>query len=544
MRKHMWMILSLAIIVLLTVSCSIDLNKKPDIPSNPYPEDRATGIPLDVELSWECSDPDGDPLIYDLYLGTDSNPSLVARDLEKSRYKPKALDEGKTYYWKVVARDLKGSMTEGPLWKFTTTRAPNKPSNPYPRNDSRNVSLNISLSWECSDPDGDPLKYDIYFGTDPNPPLVKEDLAELRYNPGSLSYETTYYWKVVAKDGKGGVTEGPVWKFTTRGNTPPNTPTNPTPKNGAKNVPIDTKLSWECSDPDGDPLKYDVYLGTNPNPPLVFKDLDENKYDPMTLDKNKTYYWKIVAKDGGGGVREGPVWKFTTAFIYDDFEKYTVGSEPNPPWGYYYTSSPDEAYAVISNSGNPGKSLKFVDLTDEAFTVVYAYPNSFKSGILEVDMRIDDPDGAFGIRFWNENVSSWEDIGPYVGIGYFDGKLYIFAYDEVYTQDFVKLREIEIGRWYRIKIVFDLNKGKNYDVYIDGDYEGTGYSGTDSVGLLTLVAFSDAKCSAGYFDNLKLTVLDPGYIPGLNSEKFISSKELINRQWKDQKNSELKQQQR
>ncbi|MEM2080561.1 MAG: C1 family peptidase, partial [Nitrososphaerota archaeon] len=94
-------------------------------------------------------------------------------------------------------------------------RPPNQPSNPDPADGAIDVSINPTLSWACSDPDGDSLVYDIYFGTDTIPPLVKSDHTSTSYNPETLNYSTTYYWKVVAKDGRGGVTEGPVWRFTT-----------------------------------------------------------------------------------------------------------------------------------------------------------------------------------------------------------------------------------------------------------------------------------------------------------------------------------------
>ena len=89
------------------------------------------------------------------------------------------------------------------------------PSNPTPEDKSSDVSMKPTLLWESSDPDGDALKFDIYFGTESNPPLVESDLSTSVYLPGSLEPNTTYYWKVVAKDGKGGETEGPVWSFTT-----------------------------------------------------------------------------------------------------------------------------------------------------------------------------------------------------------------------------------------------------------------------------------------------------------------------------------------
>jgi len=92
---------------------------------------------------------------------------------------------------------------------------PNVPSNPNPANNKTDVSITTTLSWTCSDPDGDSLTYDVYFGTSPTPPLVKSNHTSTTYNPGTLNYGTKYYWKIVAKDSKGGITEGPVWNFTT-----------------------------------------------------------------------------------------------------------------------------------------------------------------------------------------------------------------------------------------------------------------------------------------------------------------------------------------
>ena len=97
---------------------------------------------------------------------------------------------------------------------------PNAPSNPTPADNSTNLGIAPLLQWECTDPEGDPLTYDVYLGTNPNPgaaELVAQDLTVTNFNPGTLGYVAKYYWKIVAHDDQKGSTSGPVWNFTTMG---------------------------------------------------------------------------------------------------------------------------------------------------------------------------------------------------------------------------------------------------------------------------------------------------------------------------------------
>ena len=361
-------------LVLLIWSCAPTVtNLPPNTPSNPNPVDNATGVSIDVTLSWSCSDPDGDSLTYDIYFGTSSSLSLVKSDHTSNTYDPGTLQYSTTYYWKIVAKDGKGGVTEGPVWRFTTgeqpNNPPNTPSDPNPADNATDVPIDVTLSWTCSDPDGDTLTYDIYFGTTSNPPLVKSNHTSTTYNPGTLSYNTTYYWKIVAKDGKGGTTEGPIWRFTTTGvpNNPPDQPSDPYPTNGSSGVPVSVTLSWVCTDPDGDTLTYDIYFGTTSPPPLVRSDHTSTSYNPGTLDYGTTYYWKIVAKDGRGGVTEGPVWSFTTENVYGylSIEKIwqltdsSTGDNTGPiysspaisPDGWVYVGGQTNLYKISLSSG-------------------------------------------------------------------------------------------------------------------------------------------------------------------------------------------------
>ena len=191
---------------------------------------------------------------------------------------------------------------------------PNIPSNPNPANGTTNVPINKVLSWIGGDPNPhDIVTYDVYFGTSNPPPIVINNQSNTTYNPGALNFTTSYYWKIVAWDNNGSSAAGPIWQFMTRGNSPPNTPKNPSPADGATNIAINPTLSWSGGDPDGDKCYYDVYFEAgNPNPKLVSTNQTGTTYKPSQLEYNTTYYWKIVSEDAFGEIAEGPVWSFTT----------------------------------------------------------------------------------------------------------------------------------------------------------------------------------------------------------------------------------------
>jgi hypothetical protein len=227
------------------------------------------------------------------------------------------IDPG-TYYLIV---DGFGESGEGGKYDITLTcqtqnEAPDEPANPFPAHQSTGASLNPALSWTGSDPDGDLLKYTVS-GKAAGEAVYTEwctDVTQPTCSTGPLDTVTQYMWQVTAKDDWGGVTDGPVWEFTTGlGNLPPFKPYGPSPADEAADVPQGASLSWIGGDPDAiDTVTYDLYFGTNDPPPLLASDLTSEAYAPTMASLTK-YYWKIVSKDNHGLSTEGDVWEFTTS---------------------------------------------------------------------------------------------------------------------------------------------------------------------------------------------------------------------------------------
>jgi hypothetical protein len=235
---------------------------------------------------------------------------------------------------------------------------PNEPSDPEPEDGATDIDINADLSWNCSDPDGDELTYNVYFDANDTTPnvLVSENQTGTTYDPGTMEYVTNYYWQIVAWDEHGLSTSGPVWNFTTvsEPNNPPNSPSDPNPADGEIDVSVDTILSWNCSDPDGDLLIYNVYLEKDDSTPdvLVSEDQSGKTYDPEGLEHGTVYYWKIVAKDNHSATTEGPVWSFTSEETIPD-----LNCDGSLSWTDVSIGSTVTGRFYVENIGDPTSLL-------------------------------------------------------------------------------------------------------------------------------------------------------------------------------------------
>ncbi len=327
MKKRNLFILGAIIVFLLLLACSDDSssvgteqNRPPLKPYNPIPVNGMIDHELGYgTLEWSCSDPDGDSLLYDVYFD-----DKVKTNLKATKVKCYLGDGLRDYYWKIVAKDNHGHITEGDLWKFTTkapdiNNPPLEPSNPSPADGLTDLALSNSLylGWECSDPENDLLGYDLYYGTANPPALLAENITATNYQILDLAPSTTYYWQIIARDDHGNSTEGAIWSFTTKApdiNNPPLEPFNPSPADGLTDLALSNSLDlgWECSDPENDPLVYDLYYGTENPPALLAENITATNYQILDLAPSTTYYWQIIARDDYGNSTEGAIWSFTT----------------------------------------------------------------------------------------------------------------------------------------------------------------------------------------------------------------------------------------
>ena len=182
-------------------------------------------------------------------------------------------------------------------------------SDPNPVNGATGVAVNATLSWTAGSGSD---SSDVYFGTNPNPGASEFQGSQTgtTFDPGTLAYDTTYYWRIDAVTGPDTDT-GTVWSFTTAAAPAlPGQASSPNPATGATGIAIDAQLSWTAG---SQATTHKVYFGANATPGSGEYQGEQSgtSFNPGTLAYDTTYYWRIDEVNAQG-TTTGSVWSFTT----------------------------------------------------------------------------------------------------------------------------------------------------------------------------------------------------------------------------------------
>jgi hypothetical protein len=126
LKQYSWIFL---LLLISFNSCTFDSESSSTsvsetaLPHNPTPAINATDITIKPTFKWESDN----TAYYDIILDTNNPPSpasvnsqVLLRQSSKSITFSKLLSYNTDYYWRVYAYTSDGSMTEGPVWKFST----------------------------------------------------------------------------------------------------------------------------------------------------------------------------------------------------------------------------------------------------------------------------------------------------------------------------------------------------------------------------------------------------------------------------------------
>ncbi|TBN02952.1 hypothetical protein EYD45_10370 [Hyunsoonleella flava] len=201
-------------------------NTAPTVPVQVYPLSNTLCIDNNVVFEWNAStDNEGNPITYRVEVSENSDFSSLAYNVSSSATsRVITLEKGKSYYWRLKSRDIKGEesayssvsqfLTEG---DGVSNHLPFAPVLIAPALNSEIDGTSTTLSWTASDVDSDALTFDVYLDTNSDPTTkVSENQSEITYEATGLTAASTYYFKVVVNDGNGGTTIGQIWSFTTK----------------------------------------------------------------------------------------------------------------------------------------------------------------------------------------------------------------------------------------------------------------------------------------------------------------------------------------
>jgi len=132
-------------------------------------------------------------------------------------FDPGTMDYSTPYYWRIDEVNAAGKTT-GVVWSFTTEALvlpPGQAGNPNPLDSATDTGVGVDLSWTAG---AGTTSHDVYFGTDSTPDASEFQGNQLidanTYDPGTLNYALTYYWRIDQVN-SAGTTAGNVWSFTT-----------------------------------------------------------------------------------------------------------------------------------------------------------------------------------------------------------------------------------------------------------------------------------------------------------------------------------------
>ena len=200
-------------------------NKAPSTPTQSTPTNNQLCIDNTVQFQWNAStDPEGNAITYELQIATNNQfTQNLQTKTSSSTSTAVTFIKGVAYYWRIKAKDNKNaSSSYSSIYNFYTegegesNHLPFSPGIVKPMLNFTVQEATTTLEWTASDVDtGDTLTFDVYFDT-VNPPITKvgDNQSETTLGQAVVASKD-YYWKVVVKDDKGGITIGQVWNFIT-----------------------------------------------------------------------------------------------------------------------------------------------------------------------------------------------------------------------------------------------------------------------------------------------------------------------------------------
>jgi fibronectin type 3 domain-containing protein len=266
-------------------------------PSNFRAEARAKGILItdypEIELKWDAVSNATSYIIYRSLTGLDDYIEL-SKEIGKlyldSKLKPET-----TYYYKIAARNGIG---DGPLSDPISATTPSlKPNVPTGLKTSNITTSSITVNWSMSS-DASAPSYIIYRSLtdlDDYKEIGTETRFSISYTDKNVASETTYYYKILARNSYG---DSPL--------SAPVSATTPTLKpNTPKGLSISASklrviIDWSYTSGAKNYVIYRSLTGLDDDYQIISSTASGLSYSDYNITPGTTYYYKVAARNEYG----------------------------------------------------------------------------------------------------------------------------------------------------------------------------------------------------------------------------------------------------
>ena len=313
-----------------------------------------------VPLSWNAVP---DAASYELQVAPDTlftSTVLAVSDLTSENYEASGLVLGYQYFWRVRAVNSLGAGPYSAARSFWTKQAPPEvPVLASPPNGSINLSTSLTLSWHAS---AGAASYDIQVSSNPAFNQIVSTGSGVTgsgYQPEGLTYQSTYYWRVTARNSTGDSDYSETFSFSTAPN-PPKAPMLRNPANGESGLVSPVTFTWKSV---SGASAYDVQVARDEAfASLVVREngIEATTFTSSDVSEAGTYFWRArsVSMYGIAGV-----WSASNLFTVID-DSGPIVSDPiddqkrgqgHGPYQRELDSSPP-VFATASSASKAGSS--------------------------------------------------------------------------------------------------------------------------------------------------------------------------------------------
>lgn len=282
------------------------------------PMNGATNQPTTLRLTWlRSNNATAYHVQVSLYADL-SNAFIDNASVNDTSIQVESLFRDTTYYWRVAAVNSGGQGVWSAVWSFRTIpQQPAMPTISSPEDNTVIDTNSVQFSWTTVHNASVywlQISEDSLFGTTF---FNDSALTAASQRVSDLNYNTKYFWRVRAQNDGGKSLWTTPYRFTTRSQDSYAGPELVLPANGSNNQPTTVTLEWK---PTLSALSYHVQVATDVNFSSIVREQTDVTTTSLTiesLDRNRTYFWRVRSRLLLFTSDWSSIWNFTTV--------------PNPP---------------------------------------------------------------------------------------------------------------------------------------------------------------------------------------------------------------------